>query len=87
MRYALTLEHDTKPTITVRGATEDPSESKALNKALREAERVSPMFPWTSLCFVVEKPRIAKVSRGPKERTDHLSATRGHGIDRQPAAS
>jgi len=60
MKYALTLEHDTKPTITVRGATEDLSEATALNKALREAERLYPRFAWTSFCFVVEKPRIAR---------------------------
>ena len=66
MTYALTLEHDTKPTVTVRGGTDDPSETKALNKALRAAERAYPRFVWSSLCFVLVNPKIAKESEGKK---------------------
>lgn len=59
MRYALTLEHDVKPPVTVRGDYPGEDEEKAMRRALATALKAHPRFNWSSLCLTLEKS-IAK---------------------------
>ena len=85
MTYALTFEHDTKPTFTIRGSLTGTDPEMALRKALRIAEggkQGKPPRGWTSLCLVVEMSQLA----GVPDTVSRENAP-SQQIDRQPAAS
>ena len=62
MTYSLTLEHDTKPTITVRGDYPGNDVEKAFRRAMRQADKAKGRLKPTSICFVINIPQLAGVS-------------------------
>ena len=57
MKYAMTFEHDIKPSVTIRGESTYTDIDRIMRQALRVAEKAHPHYPWSSLVLVIEKPR------------------------------